>query len=98
MQLRVGNLSVEPLPYGNGDVLGCRNAGAKLRNFEVQVAVVVDAYDLVFEDVLELFEIDDEARHRIDLASYSDLKRVIVAMAVAIRALAEDLMVLLVGP
>ncbi len=38
----------------------------ELGDFEVQMAVVVDADDFALEDVLQLFEVDDEAGGGVD--------------------------------
>ena len=48
--------------------------------------------------VFEVFEIDDEAGDGIDFAGDGDFERVVVAVAVAVGALAEDALVLLLRP
>ena len=58
------------------------------------MAVVVDADDLALEDVLELFEVDDEAADGVDLSGDGDFEGVVVAVSVAVGALAEDALVL----
>ena len=58
------------------------------------MAVVVDADDFALEDVLELFEIDDEAGDRVDFAGDGDFEGVVVAVAIAVGALAEDALIL----
>lgn len=94
----VGDAAFETAPDGDGDVLGGRDEDGELGDFEVEVTVVVDADDLGVEDVLDELEIDDEAGDGIDLAGEGDLKSVVVAVAVAIGALAEDALVLVRRP
>ena len=98
MQLCVRDLVVETLPDCDGDVLCRRNCGLEFGDFEIQVAVVVDADNFALEDVFQLFEIDYKAGGGIYRAGDRDLKGVIVPVTVAIRALAEDALVLLRGP
>ena len=50
----VGDLVVETLPDGDGDVFCRGDGGFELGDFEVEVAVIVDADDLALEDVFEL--------------------------------------------
>jgi hypothetical protein len=64
----------------------------------VQMAMVVDGDDFVFNDVFELLEVDDEAGYGIDLAGDCYLQRVVVAVALAVGALAEDARILFLGP
>ncbi len=97
MEAGVGDFAVEACPDGDGDVFGGGDAGGELGDFEVEMAVVVDADDLALEDVFELLEVDDEAGDGIDFAGYGDLERVVVAVAVAVGAFAEDALVLLLA-
>ena len=61
VELGVGDLAVEPLPDGDRDVFGGGDAGGELGDFEIEMAVVVDADDFAFEDVFQVFQVDDEA-------------------------------------
>ena len=59
------------------------------------MAMIVDADHFALEDVLQLFEIDDEAGDGIDLAGDGDFEGVVVAVSVAVGAFAEDALILL---
>src|SRR5947209_3882353 len=98
MQACDGNLAIDPLPDGNGDVLGGRKRGLELGYLEVEMAMIVDANHFALQDVLDLFEIDDEAADRINLARNRHLQGVVVAMTVAVGAFAEGALVLLLRP
>ena len=54
MQFCVGDFAVEALPDGDGDVFRGGDGGFELGDFEVEVAMIVDADDFVLEDVFEL--------------------------------------------
>ena len=69
-------------------VVGMR--ACELGDFEVEMAMVVDAEHFALQDVLQVFEIDDEAGDGIDLAGDGDLEGVVVAVSVAVGAFAED--------
>ena len=70
----------------------------ELRNLKVQMPVVIDADHLPLQNVFQLLQIHDESRGRIDVARHSNLKRVIVTVTIAIRAFAEDALVLFRRP
>ncbi len=90
----VRDFPVEPLPDRDGDVFRRGDGAFEFGDFEVEVAMIVDADDLALEDVFELFEVDDEAGGGIDFACDGDFEGVVVAVAVAVGALAEDALVL----
>src|ERR1700723_3142250 len=98
MQPRIGYLAVEPLPDRDRDVLSRRQRGLKLGNLKVQMAMIVDADHLALQDLLHVLEIDHEAAHRIDLTRNRHLERVVVAMSIAVRALTEYALVLILRP
>ena len=52
MEFGVGDFSVEALPDGDGDVFGGGMRVGELGDFEVEMAMVVDADDLALEDGL----------------------------------------------
>jgi hypothetical protein len=98
MQPGEGDFSVEALPDGDGDVFGGRDARGEFGDFEVEMAMIVDADDLALEDGFQIFQIDDEAGDGIDFASHRDFERVVMAVAIAVGAFAEDALVLLRRP
>lgn len=60
--------------------------------------VVIDADHLALQNLLQLLQIDHKSRYSIDLAGHRHLQRVVVPMAVAIRTLSKDTLVLVGGP
>jgi hypothetical protein len=60
--------------------------------------VVVNADDLAFKNVFQLLEVDNKSGGRIHVTRHSNFQSVIMAVAVAIRASAEDAEVLLRRP
>ena len=54
--------------------------------------------NLALDHALEPLQIDDVAGHRVHFAGHRDLQRVVVPVAVAIGAAAEDLFVFLRRP
>src|SRR5215472_14258975 len=81
---RYGRL--QAAPGGDGDVLAGGHHAGELRDFDVEMAMIPGEEDFIFNDVLEPLEVDDEAGGGIRLAGNGDLKRVVVAVAVAIGA------------
>src|ERR1700761_1376294 len=90
--------SLQPHPCRNSYVFGRRNGLGKLRHFKIQMAMIPGGEHFMLNHILEPFEIDNEARLRVRLASNCDLKRVIVPVPVTVGAAAKDLFVLLSGP
>jgi hypothetical protein len=97
MQLCVRDFAIETMPDGDGDVFRSRDSVRELRNLMVEVAVVINGDDFALENVLELLEVDDEARNGIDFAGDGHLERVVVAVSLTVGALTEDALVLRVG-
>ncbi len=61
----------------------------ELGHFFVQMAMVERLEHFAVQDLLQLFQVDDETGLRIDLALHRDFQRVVVAVAVEVGALAE---------
>src|SRR5208337_214581 len=95
MQLRRVEFRREALPDGDGEVLGRRNSGKKLRHFLVQEAMVERVEHFPAHDVLQLLQVNDESRLRIDGALHGHFQGVVVPVPVGVVALAEDALVLL---
>src|SRR5271169_2350626 len=89
---------LEPLPDCNRNVLGRGYRRRKLRHLFVEVPMVHRVDDFAVQDVLELLQIDNEARDGIDLALHCDFQGVIMPMSIQVGALAKDATVLLVAP
>ena len=91
---------LKPLPGGDSEVLGGGNpfGRGELRDFEIEVTMIPGCENFFFDDGLETLEIDYESGGWVGLACDRDLERVIVAVAIAVAAAAEDLLVLLRGP
>ena len=89
---------IKPVPGCNGDVLRGRNGTGKLRRFKIEMAMIESGEDLLLHHIFETLQIDDKAGHGVRLAGDRHLKRVVVAVAVAVGAAPEDLLVLLRGP
>src|SRR6267143_6094687 len=68
MQLRRLEFRCEALPNGDGEVLRRWNLGEKLGYFFVQKAMVERVEHFPAHDVLQLLQVDDESRLRIDRA------------------------------
>src|ERR1700684_1063330 len=62
------------------------------------MTVIVDRNHLALEDVLELLEVDNKSRDRVGLARDRYFERVVMSVALPVRALAEDAPVLLFAP
>src|SRR5271165_1066956 len=62
------------------------------------MSMVIDADHFALEDGLQIFQIDDETGYGIDFAGDGDFEGVVVAVSVAVRAFAEDALVLFLRP
>ena len=99
MQLRRVEFRRQALPDRDGEVLGRwdhrRNRGEELGHFLIQEAMVERVEHFPAHDVLQLLQVDDESRLRIDRALHGDFESVVVPVSIGIIALAEDALVLL---
>src|SRR5438270_3693824 len=77
-------------PERDDDVLRCRNDTFHERNIEIEVLVIDDINDLALDDFLELRQVADVARFRIDPAVNRDVERIVVPVPVRIVALSEQ--------
>src|SRR5262249_59021967 len=97
MELSRAELRLQALPNADGKVFGSRNPSSELGDLLVEEAVSECIEDFAVHDVFEVFEVDDEASGRIDLALDRNFQRVVMAVPVGIIAFAEDPLVLLWG-
>ena len=88
------NFSIQAIPDGDGNVLGCGNAGGKVRDFEIEVAMVVYADHFALEYIFQLLQINHKSGHWVDFASDGHLESVVMTMPVAVGALPEDALIL----
>ena len=77
-------------------ILGCRHAD-EIRNILIQVAMVVDAENVLLDVSVEGADIDNAARGRVRLAGDGDMQDVIVAVTIGMIALSVEHLVLRVG-
>lgn len=98
MKLRAGNFAVEALPDGDGDIFRSGIGSLELGHFEIEMPMIVDADHFALEDVLQVFEIDDEAGDGINLAGDGDFEGVVVAVSVAVGAFAKGAAILVLRP
>ena len=94
VQLRLVEFRREALPDGDGEILGRRNLAQEFGHFLVQEAMVERVEHFPAHYVLQLLQVDDESRLRIDGALYGNFQGVVVPVSVGIIAFAEDPLVL----
>src|SRR3981081_4376924 len=94
-QQALRKVRADPLPEGQGQVLGGRDTSLQPRHIGIQVAVVDVLDDPPADDIRKLLQVHDVAGRLLDLAGHHNLEDVVVP--VQIRALPEDTLILVSG-
>ena len=71
MQLRGLKLKCKPLPDGDGQIFGGRDAREKFRHFLVQKTVVERVQYFAVQNFFQLLQVNDKAGARIDFPLHS---------------------------
>src|SRR6266853_5983530 len=93
MELRGFKFRLEALPDSDGEVFGRGDFPGELVYFFVEEAMVKSVEHFPAHNVLQLLEVDDETRFRINCAFYGHLQSVVMAVAVGVIAFAENALV-----